>query len=140
MRVDVAVINSSEELAELLEFVLQEADMTTTQGFTIDFKRGRQDLSAFFEAHDPQVVVWDVAIPYEENWEYAQAMQALPAALGRTFILTTTNERALRQLTGEAAACEIIGKPFDLDHLTQQVRSALEAATARWTRLTWRPM
>jgi len=126
MSIDVAVVNTAEELAEILELALQQEGLTTARGFTLDFKRGRQDLNVFFQTHEPRVVVWDVAIPYQENWHYAQAVQDLPAAQGRTFILTTTNERALRLLTGETEVCEIIGKPFDLQHVVEAVCAALD--------------
>jgi CheY-like chemotaxis protein len=128
--VDVAVINTSEELAELLELVLREEGWTTARGYIVDFKRERQDLAAFLATHDPRVLVWDIAIPYVENWAYYQTAQQLPAAAGRRFILTTTNVLALEQLVGGTAATEIIGKPFDLQQLCDSVKQAL-AETSR---------
>jgi hypothetical protein len=67
MSIDVAVVNTAEELAETLEFALQEAGYTTARAYTLDFKRGRQDLSAFLQTHDARVVVWDVAVSSAEN-------------------------------------------------------------------------
>src|SRR5207253_4375522 len=52
--VDIAVINSAEELAELLEMVFQQEGFTTARGYTIDFKRGRQDLETFMTTQDPR--------------------------------------------------------------------------------------
>jgi DNA-binding response OmpR family regulator len=126
--VDIAVINTSEELAEILEVVLQAEGWTTARGYTLDFKRGRQELAAFFASHDPRVVVWDVAVPYEENWHYCQQAQQLPAAQGRRFVLTTTNAHALARLVGaQVPAMEILGKPFDLAQLHAAVAQALSA-------------
>ncbi len=126
--VDVAVINSSEEMAELVELVLQSEGLSTARGYTLDFKRGRQDLSAFLEQHDPRVIIWDIAIPYEENWNFCQQVQRLPAAVERQFVLTTTNVDVLHRLLGpDVAAQEIVGKPFDLEQLISAVRKALKS-------------
>ncbi len=127
--VDVAVINTSEEMAELLELVFQSEGLSTARGYTLDFKRGREDLSSFFEKHDPRVVVWDVAIPYEENWLFCQQAQQLPAAEERHFVLTTTNVDALHQLVGSnVPAQEILGKPIDLEQLVTMVKNLLRSA------------
>src|SRR5688500_13987802 len=98
--VDVAVIDTSEEAADLLEATLRTRGWTTARAYVVDFKRHRADVSAFLTEHDPQVVLWDVALPYEENWEYLQEIQRLPAARGRAFILTSFNVGALREFIG----------------------------------------
>jgi DNA-binding response OmpR family regulator len=126
--VDVAVINTSEELAELLESVLASEGWSTARGYTLDFKRNRQDITAFLEEYDPSVILWDVAIPYEDNWAYLQEVQRLSAAQGRRFVLTTTNAEVLQRLVGhEVPALEIVGKPFDLDQICTAVEQALSS-------------
>jgi hypothetical protein len=42
---------------------------------------------------------------------------------GRQLVVTTTNKRAL-ELVGETGAIEIIGKPYDLDHVVDAVKKA----------------
>ena len=125
--VDVAVVNTSEELADLLEEVMRSEGWSTARGYTLDFKRGRKDVRAFFREHDPRVIVWDIAIPYDENWNLCQEIQRLPEAEERQFILTTTNIDVLQRLIGqEIPARELIGKPFDLEELCTAVRQALD--------------
>jgi DNA-binding response OmpR family regulator len=121
----VAIINTSEEVSELVAMVLQHEGIRTVSAYTLDFKRGRQDLEAFLENYDPPVIVYDIAIPYPENWAFLQRVRASPAASGRRFVITTTNKQALSQFVGETDVREIIGKPFDLDELVAAVRRAL---------------
>jgi DNA-binding NtrC family response regulator len=121
----VAVINASEEIAEMLSMVLQHAGIPTVMAYPLDFKRGRQDLAIFLTNYDPPVVVFDIAIPYAENWAFFERVRDSAAGRGRTFIVTTTNKRALEEIVGGTGAHEIIGKPYDLDAIVDAVRRAL---------------
>ncbi len=123
----VAVVNTSEEIAELIQLVLQQEGIRTIVAYSTDFKRGRQDLGAFLRQYDPPVVVWDIAIPYAENWDFFQRVRESEVGQGRTFVLTTTNKRALDALVGPTPTHELIGKPFDLDDLVAAVRGVLRA-------------
>jgi FixJ family two-component response regulator len=76
------------------------------------------------------VVVWDVAIPYEENCRFVlDRVIPHPEMRSRGLVLTTTN---LHGLTAECRDCahEILGKPFDLQALIDAVEGALGAAKA----------
>ncbi len=123
----VAVVNTSEEISELVQLVLQHEGIRTVVAFTTDFKRGRQDLGAFLRQYDPPVVVWDIAIPYAENWEFFQRVRESEVGQGRTFVLTTTNKRALEAFVGATPTLELLGKPYDIDALVAAVRRALPA-------------
>jgi DNA-binding NtrC family response regulator len=125
MQVDVAVINTSEEIAEVLELLFQLEGLTTARAYVVDFKRGRQDLTAFLTEHDPRIIIWDIAIPYQENWEYLQKAWRLPAMQARPIILTSTNERAVQELVGAVDIIEIVGRPFDQQVLLRAVQRAL---------------
>jgi DNA-binding response OmpR family regulator len=138
--VDIAVINSSEETAEAMQNALEFAGWSTTRGFIVDFKRGRADVESFLTVHDPRAVVWDIGIPYEENWAYYQAVRKIPCTEGRGFVVTSTNvpvlvklvgAGTLAELTGNAGVVEILGKPFDLDELTAAVRRVWTGVPAR---------
>lgn len=121
----VAVVNTSEEVAHLLQQVFEGEGFRTVATFVPDLKRRTPDPADFLLQHDPPVVVWDIALPYEENWQFFQSVQQSRAAQGRRFVLTTTNKQALEQLVGPAPAHQLIGRPFDLEEIVQAVRRAL---------------
>ena len=127
-----ALVNTSEEITRLLEAVFQMEGFRVVSGYTVDIKRGTLDFEQFVRTHQPDAVIWDIAIPYEENWSFFKEVEATPAGQRCRFILTTTNQRALHELVGEVAVREIIGKPWDLDELVGVVRRVIgDNAAAR---------
>jgi CheY-like chemotaxis protein len=122
----IAIINTSVETIDMLRDLLEDEGFAVVATYVVRLKRGEQDLTSFFAEHRPQAVLYDIAIPYEENWDFLQ--QQVPPASGlaeRQFVLTTTNKAALEHLVGPTAALEIIGKPFDLEVLMLAVRRAV---------------
>ncbi len=123
----VAVINTSEEVITMLSMALDEEGFSVVGQLTrtVNFKREELSLQQFLADHQPQVVLWDIAPPYEENWAYFQSVQQGGAFSGRGVVLTTTNKRVLEQLVGATGAIEIVGKPYDLDQIVGAVRREL---------------
>src|SRR4051812_11717126 len=66
----------------------------------------------------PDVVVFDIALPYDVNWEMCSALQQDPR-IEAPFVLTTTNRSAVERLTGARGVIEILGKPSDLEHIAE---------------------
>ena len=123
--VTIAVINSNQDTTEMLRECLQHYGYTSVViGHVTDIKRGRTDFLQFVAAHDPQVLVWDISIPYEENWRFVHLLMNGEQMVGRRVVLTTTNKRALDQLVGRTEALEILGKPYDLDQIVKAVDRA----------------
>ena len=123
----VAVINTSEQLIALLRLALESEGYRTVTAFTHELKSRDIDLAAFLQEHDARVIVYDIAVPYEENWDFFQELLRMPSVASRQFVLTTTNKRALDELVGPTRTLEIIGKPFDLAQFLDAVRGALRA-------------
>jgi DNA-binding response OmpR family regulator len=125
----IAVANSSEEVADMLEQLLQSDGYRTVRGYTVDFKRDRASLPALLAQHDPRAIVWDIALPYEENWQYLQSLRDAGTFHGRGLVVTTTNKRVLDSLVGTTPTHEIIGKPFDVEELLAAVKRAIDGAS-----------
>ena len=121
----IAVINSNEDTTEMLRACLQDEGFTSVViGHVTEIKRGQTDFLKFLDAHDPAIFVWDIGIPYEENWRFVQLMLTSERMQGRRVVLTTTNKRALDSMVGRTDTMEIIGKPYDLDQVVKAVKRA----------------
>ena len=119
-----AIVNTSVDLAEMLAEAAKEEGYRTVTGWVSEFRSGRQDLAAFLREHEPDVVLWDIAIPYEENWRYLQSVRAANIMGDCPLVLTTTNKRALEALVGPTNTLEVVGKPYDLAELFAAVERA----------------
>ena len=120
----VAVINGLQDTIDMLRFVLEEAGFRVVDTQARYVRRGEVDLAEFVQQHDAGVVLYDIAIPYEENWRALEERRAAPALAKTPFVVTTTNQRALEGVVGPTDAVEIIGKPYDLHRIVDAVRRA----------------
>ena len=121
----VAVFNANEDVVELLRLVVQQAGHRVVTAHVPDIKRGEVDVAAFVQQHDPSVIVYDIPVPYEQNWTFLKLVREAPAMRGRVFVLTTTHKANLERLVGPTDAIEILGKPFDLNQVVEAVNRAV---------------
>jgi CheY-like chemotaxis protein len=110
----VLIINSSEDTIEMLRLVFEQRGWNSASAHVADLKRGRADLLELVRQHQPAVIVYDLAPPYEENLVFLRALRTSSALEDVPFVLTTTNEAAVRKAGGPDDTLEIFGKPFDL--------------------------
>ena len=128
----IAVINSNEDTTEMLRAYLQSHGYTSVVlGHVPEIKRGEEDFIRFLELHDPRVFVWDVGLPYEENWRFLHLLMALEPMQGRRIVVTTTNKRALSAIAQTTKAAS--GAPIAMiqNHVQNRVmrrRQATERA------------
>lgn len=99
--------------------------------FTFDIRDGDVDLDAFLGLHTPDVVIYDVAVPYHANWQLFLHLRQRPPLKGLPVIITTTNAAHLRPLSGSEPVHEVVGKPYDLQQLITIVRQAVPDACER---------
>jgi DNA-binding NtrC family response regulator len=128
----VGVINSTDDVVDMLRLAFEHAGMTVVSALTPEIRQGHVDVERFVTQHDPRVIVYDIAPPYDANWNLFQHMAAMPAMAGRQFVITSTNARHVESLAGpQQHVYEIVGKPFDLDQIVQATREALKVRPSR---------
>lgn len=121
----VAILNSNDDLVELLRTLLEQAGFVTATGHIDDVRRGRLDLVNFVRQHDPKVIVYDLVPPYERSWNYLHHLRDSEPLHGRSFVLTSVNADRAREVVGNSEMVyEVVGKPFDLDAVVRAVKEA----------------
>jgi response regulator RpfG family c-di-GMP phosphodiesterase len=122
----VAVFNTSDDIVEMLGFALERAGFLVVTGHITDMVRGSFDVQRFVAQHDPRVIVYDIAPPYERNWQFLQHLRHMPDIAGRAFVLTSTHAARVREFTGvkDERILEILGKPYDIEEIVSAVRAA----------------
>jgi DNA-binding NtrC family response regulator len=128
----VAIINTSPDLVEMLRSVLERAGMVIVSAFTHDIRDGRVNLEQFMHLHEPEVVVYDIAPPYETNWNLFVHLCRTSVMQSRQFVITSTNAQQVEALAGSNQhVYEVVGKPVDLDQIVTAVKEALRARPTR---------
>jgi DNA-binding response OmpR family regulator len=121
----VAIFNTSEDTTDILRIVFEQAGFVAVTAFTNRLRDGEIDLEHFMRQYQPKVIVYDIAVPYEQNWRLFEHIRAAPACAGVAFVLTTTNARHVRKLAGDEELHEIVGKPYDLNEIVSSVKLAI---------------
>ena len=123
----VAVINTSPDTVELLKDALEFAGFVAVCSYTHDIRDGRIDLEAFLRQHQPKVIVYDIAPPYERNWRFFEHLRET-VLKGYVFVLTSTHAAQVERLAiGSNRVYEVVGKPLDLTAIVAAVREAAHA-------------
>lgn len=79
----VAVFNSNDDIVEMLRIALERAGLIVVSGDVGAIRRGRQRLSDFVEEHNPAVILYDVAPPYDRSWHFLEHLRQTPGMRGR---------------------------------------------------------
>ena len=122
------MINSSRELVELLKVSLEQAGMLVVTLLSHQIRNGSVDVDAFIRQHDPQVIVYDIAPPYESDWALLEHIRSFKGLEHCKFVLTSPNVAHVRGLVGrDERVHEIVGKPHDIGEFVGAVLQALKA-------------
>lgn len=128
----VAIVNTNPDLVRILRMSLEKAGFVVFVLHIEDIKLGAADVDSFLRQHDPKVIVYDVAPPYEMNWRFLDHLRTATGFEGRQFVLTSVNVRRVQEIVGtDETVYEVAGEP---DDVAAVIRAVKEASRARATR------
>ena len=115
----------------MLRIILQHEGFVVIGAYTYELRDARIDIEGLIRQHQPDVIIYDVAPPYDKNWLELQHICTMPALRSLKFIITTTNVKHLREVAGQDPELfEIVGKPYDLGLIVEQVKKLTGRASA----------
>jgi DNA-binding response OmpR family regulator len=126
----IALFNASDDTIDMIQNLLTESgsDQTLIWCHFADLKKGNVDFGKYMDQHNPEVVIFDLSPPYDENWHFFKTMRDAKTMKGRGMVLTTTNKNRLDEVLGEDShALEVVGRAKDL----QEIDEAIKAETRR---------
>jgi DNA-binding response OmpR family regulator len=126
----VALFNASDDTIDMIQAILTKSDSAQSLVWChfADLKKGVVDFKKYLAKHNPEVVIFDISPPYDENWQYFKTMRDSESMKGRGSVLTTTNKNRLDEVLGsDSQALEVVGKPEDL----KQIRAEIEKQTRK---------
>src|SRR5215471_17524929 len=123
----VAVLNSNQDVLRLIRSALEDEGYTVATEHIVSFKDGEANLAQFLLNHRPSVVIYDIAPPYKENWNFLQLLCKIPEVAAIPMVLTTVNKVALESIVGETQAFEILGTRDNLAPLIEDINRAVRS-------------
>jgi hypothetical protein len=126
----VALFNASDDTIDMVQKLLTASgrEQVLIWCHFADLKKGIVNFDKYMEKHNPEVVIFDLSPPYDENWRFFKTMRDAKTMRGRGMVLTTTNKNRLDEVLGEDShALEVVGRAKDL----QQIDAAIKAETIK---------
>ena len=128
----VAIVNTNPDLVRIMRITLEKAGFVVFEFHIEDIKLGAADVDSLLKQHDPKVIVYDLAPPYDMNWRFLDHLRTATGFKGRQFVLTSVNVRHAEEvIRGDESVYEVLGEEEDM---AQLVRAVKEASRSRPTR------
>ena len=130
----VALFNASDDTIDMIQKLLTEAGIAQTLIWChfADLKKGVVDFKKYLAKHNPELVIFDISPPYDENWTFFKTMRDSDAMKGRSSVLTTTNKNRLDEVLGrDSHALEVVGRVEDLRQIADAIKEETNKAKLR---------
>ena len=127
----VALFNTNPDLLDIVRLGLERAGFIVVTGHVHDIRTGALELGPFIDQHRPKVIVYDLVMPYDRNWEFMKHVREHPVMQGRQFVITTPNQHAAQAVVGRDEQVHEVVSDKDVDGIIMGVRDALKARPTR---------
>lgn len=130
--VTVAIVNTTPDAVDMLRLAFEDAGFVVVSCFTHDIRDGQTDFASFVTQHQPRVIVYDLAPPYEKNFRLFEHLRAMDVVQDAHFVITSVNPPNVRDLIGrDERIYEVVDRHEDLMTLVQAVKQASRARDTR---------
>ncbi|MGH7266605.1 MAG: hypothetical protein ACREMB_17420 [Candidatus Rokuibacteriota bacterium] len=130
----IAILYADLHVTGRLQSVLEDAGFETEAARLAEIRDGELDLLAFFEEHDPDLVLYEVSPPYPQSLTFMRLLQNLPGARHRPWMLMATDPAAVIELLGPTdALLPLPAGPDEAADVVQAVRRQLAPPSPRRT-------
>jgi DNA-binding response OmpR family regulator len=119
----IVVVDASRDTFELLETYFGGFGLAV-RWCAVSEPAPAENLADRVVACDPDVVIYDIDLPYAASWRVALTV-CFDARVKCPFVFTTTNVRIASQLMAEVTRAAIIQKPYALEALHALVSEAI---------------
>lgn len=129
----VALFNASDDTVDMVTELLSRSggQQRLVSCHFADLRKGVVNFQTYVAEHNPEVVIFDVSPPYDQNWTFYKTMRDATAMRDRGSVLTTTNKDRLDEVLGEDShALEVVGKAADLHAIHAAIQSETRRALA----------
>jgi CheY-like chemotaxis protein len=123
----VVVLNSNQDVLRVIHDVLQDEGYAVVTDHIHTFKDGDANLVDFLAKHQPSLLLYDLAPPYQENWNFLQLLCRIPQVSSIPMVLTTVNKAALDKVVGKTEAFEILGTHDNLAPVVDAINRLLHS-------------
>lgn len=131
-RLRLAVLNDSQAVLKMLCEWFERHGHECRSAVVADMPLAHVQVEKFLSSEKPDVVVYDVAMPYASNWDLLDVIRELPSLKSLPFVVTTPNKRELDASVGKKTrALPIGGRATDLTRLLKAVERAASTPSAR---------
>ena len=130
-RLRVVVLNDSAKVLKMLCDWLQSQDHHCDTALLAEMPHVHEEVGRFILKHRPDVVIYDVGMPYASSWDLLEVIRTSAALQSQPFVITTPNKRKLEAAVGSTSALEISGRERDLRRVSKAVEVAGERRLGR---------
>ena len=128
----VAIINTSDDLVEMLKVNFEAAGLVVLTIHISEIREANFDVETWLKVHDPRVIVYDVAPPFDRSWRFLDHLRSSQAFAGRHFVLTSPNAARVHEVVKTVETVyEVVGQAEDIHQIVQAVREASRARPVR---------